>query len=266
MGAGRHRGYRDAEATAEYGGWAGEIEARLRELGRPERAEGAKRYLKSDLEHLGVAVPEVRAVAREAGAAIETSERLRGLAAALWAEPVFERRLCAALLLEQRLALLEPGDLPELQRLVRESATWALVDPLAVKVLGGLLVAQPEAAERLDAWAEDEDFWVRRAALLSQIEPLKRGADFQRFGRYADAMLEEREFFIRKAIGWVLREAGKTQADEVYAWLAPRAERASGVTMREAVKPLSERQREELLARRGAKRGRGGRRRRSPGQ
>ena len=51
-------------------------------------------------------------------------------------------------------------------------------------------------------------------------------------------MLEEREFFIRKAIGWVLREAGKRRPDDVAAWLAPRTDRASGVTMREAVKYL----------------------------
>jgi 3-methyladenine DNA glycosylase AlkD len=61
-------------------------------------------------------------------------------------------------------------------------------------------------------------------------------------------MLEEREFFIRKSIGWVLREAGKAQPDKVYAWLLPRAARASGVTVREAVKYLSPPQRAEVLA------------------
>jgi 3-methyladenine DNA glycosylase AlkD len=60
-------------------------------------------------------------------------------------------------------------------------------------------------------------------------------------------MLEEREFFIRKAIGWVLRETGKSQPDIVYAWLLPRATRASGVTVREAVKYLSAARRRELL-------------------
>jgi 3-methyladenine DNA glycosylase AlkD len=52
-------------------------------------------------------------------------------------------------------------------------------------------------------------------------------------------MLDEREFFIRKAIGWVLREAGRRRPDEVAAWLAPRTHRASGVTMREAVKRMA---------------------------
>jgi 3-methyladenine DNA glycosylase AlkD len=70
---------------------------------------------------------------------------------------------------------------------------------------------------------------------------------FTRFGRYADAMLDEKEFFIRKAIGWVLRETGKTRPDEVYEWLAPRIGRASGVTVREAVKYLTPEQRRMLM-------------------
>ncbi len=61
-------------------------------------------------------------------------------------------------------------------------------------------------------------------------------------------MLEDREFFIRKAIGWVLRETGKPQPDTVYDWLLPRAARASGVTVREAVKYLSSAQRAAVLA------------------
>ena len=64
-------------------------------------------------------------------------------------------------------------------------------------------------------------------------------------------MLDEREFFIRKAIGWVLRETSKQRPELVYEWLLPRAHRASGVTIREAVKYLSEDQRAGILARRG---------------
>jgi 3-methyladenine DNA glycosylase AlkD len=60
-------------------------------------------------------------------------------------------------------------------------------------------------------------------------------------------MLEEKEFFIRKAIGWVLRETSKRRPDEVYAWLLPRGARASGVTLREAVKYLSSAQRSAIL-------------------
>ena len=61
-------------------------------------------------------------------------------------------------------------------------------------------------------------------------------------------MLDEREFFIRKAIGWVLRETEKRRPDEVIAWLAPRTHRASGVTMREAVRYLPELDASRLMA------------------
>jgi 3-methyladenine DNA glycosylase AlkD len=90
----------------------------------------------------------------------------------------------------------------------------------------------------MDAWAWDGDFWVRRASLLAELRPIRRGADLDRFLARAEPMLDEREFFIRKAIGWVLREAGKRRPESVVAWLTPRTHRASGVTMREAVKYL----------------------------
>jgi len=101
----------------------------------------------------------------------------------------------------------------------------------------------------LDRWASDDDFWIRRSALLALLKGLRRGdGDFERFSRYADTMLDEKEFFIRKAIGWVLRETAKKRPQMVYEWLLPRANRLSGVTMREAVRWLSDEQRDAVLA------------------
>jgi 3-methyladenine DNA glycosylase AlkD len=100
----------------------------------------------------------------------------------------------------------------------------------------------------LDRWATDPDFWVRRASLLAELRSLKAGADMRPFLRRADRMLDEKEFFIRKAIGWVLREVGKKRPDEVVAWLAPRTGRTSGVTIREAVRYLPEAERDRLMA------------------
>ena len=78
------------------------------------------------------------------------------------------------------------------------------------------------------------------------------GGDFDRFARYADALLDEREFFIRKAIGWVLRDTARKRPDLVYEWFLPRAARASGVTVREVLKPLSDAQRAAIQAARTA--------------
>jgi 3-methyladenine DNA glycosylase AlkD len=134
------------------------------------------------------------------------------------------------------------------ERLLRESSTWALVDPLAEHVAGGLVERHPGLAATLDRWSGDDDFWIRRSAMLALLRPLRRGdGDFERFGSYADGMLDEREFFIRKAIGWVLRDTSRKRPELVYEWVAPRASRCSGVTIREAVKHLSEAQRAEIL-------------------
>jgi 3-methyladenine DNA glycosylase AlkD len=176
-------------------------------------------------------------------------ERLIALVTTLWKTPVFERRMVAVLLLEAFEPLLQPVDIALLERMIRQSKTWAFVDELAIVITGPLVERAPELLPVLDRWAHDVDFWVRRSAMLALLRPLRRGkGDFHRFARYADRMLEEREFFIRKSIGWVLREAGKAQPDKVYAWLLPRAARASGVTVREAVKYLSPPQRAQVLA------------------
>jgi 3-methyladenine DNA glycosylase AlkD len=230
---------------------ADEVDAALRARAVPERADRERAYLKSDLEHYGVSMPAIRTVARDVRGRRPDLDHhdLVALVEALWAVPVHERRMVAVELLEEYGHLLDRADLPLLERLLRESRTWALVDGLAPSVVGPIVDRDPLAADVLDRWATDDDVWIRRAALLSLLIPLRQGAgDFDRFARYADSMLEEREFFIRKAIGWVLRDTARKRPALVYDWFLPRAARASGVTVREVLKPLSESQRAAIQA------------------
>ncbi|MGI9557697.1 MAG: DNA alkylation repair protein [Solirubrobacterales bacterium] len=229
---------------------ANQIESDLRPLGTKRRAEGEKAYLKSELEFLGVTKPEIRQVVREN---VEPADlggaELTALAEALWSKPINERRSAAILALTDGEALLGRPDVALIERFIRDSETWAYVDPLATAVLAPIVERNPSLTRTLDRWSTDENFWIRRTAMLALLPALRRGdGDFDRFGGYAESMLEEKEFFIRKAIGWVLRETAKERPDLVYEWLLPRAPRASGVTIREAVKYLSEAQREEIQA------------------
>jgi 3-methyladenine DNA glycosylase AlkD len=188
------------------------LSAELRAAGTPARAISEKAYLKSALEHYGAAVPAVRSIAKAFVRAHPDldHDHLMALATALWATPVHENRMVAVELLTLRPDLLGSGDIDLLEQFLRHARTWAFVDPLSGAVVGHLVEADPALGSVLDRWAVDPDFWIRRSALLALLGPLQRGAgDFERFGRYADAMLGEREFFIRKAIGWVLRETGK---------------------------------------------------------
>ena len=224
---------------------------RLAEQGSAERAEGERRYLHSELTHLGVRLPVLRRITRQV-----LHEQRLGLTECLtlvedlWPEPVFELRQVAVQVLVDSSEELDVSHLALIERLIRQSGTWALVDPLATTVTGSILRRHPAAHTVLDRWIADGDFWVRRAALLAHLAPLRAEpgpATFAPFATYADRALDEREFFIRKAIGWVLREAGKRDPALVADWLASRTQRASGVTMREAVKYLPADDAERLM-------------------
>jgi alkylated DNA nucleotide flippase Atl1/3-methyladenine DNA glycosylase AlkD len=225
------------------------IDATLRPLGTATRAAGAKAYLKSDLEFYGLDTKTLRGAAR--AWLRDRPQLLRqpmaALVGALWRRGVFELRAFGVEILVARQELLEAADLDLLEDLLRRSRTWAFVDWIAPQVVGPLYERRPAVVgRRLDRWSKDTDFWLRRAALLTLLVPLRRGGgDWLRFSRYADAMLDEREFFIRKAIGWVLREVGKKRPKLVVQFLTPRLDRVSGLTWREAVKylPVADRKR-----------------------
>lgn len=222
----------------------------LRAAGSPARAASEKKYLRGEFEHFGVAVPVIRKLTRAAYRGLELSRsELIVAVELLWKRGVHELRVAAVQLLVDRVSLLTAADLALVERLIRAANTWALIDELAPRVAADLFERFPKLSARLDHWACDDDFWVRRASLLVFLLPLRRGeGDFQRFARYADAMLDEKEFFIRKAIGWVLRETSKKRPALVYEWLLPRMQRASGVTIREALRYLSDTQQRKLLS------------------
>lgn len=240
---------RDTRALAD------EIERQLRAAGDPARAAAQQAYLKIGMPFAGVPVPAARRIVRgllQAGAPLAHADVV-ALTRALWRRDLFEARLAATMVLTGHARQLRAGDAALIERLIRDSGTWALVDVLAASVMGPLAEREPALGAALDRWAADPDFWVRRSALLALLGPLRRGeGDFARFSRYAEAMLPEREFFIRKAIGWVLRDTGRRRPGLVAGWLAPRIRQVSGVTLREALKPLPADTAHRLLAARQA--------------
>ena len=215
----------------------------LRAIGSPERAAAEQRYLKSDLEFFGVTVPEMRRVVTAAVRRVPGLDREAALAwaVALWREPVHERRMAAVEVLRLVRTQLRPDDLATVEELIRDARTWALVDSLAGDIAGVIALRHPaEAWPRVDGWAGDPDFWVRRSALLTLLPGIRADRpDLARLERYALGMLAEKEFFIRKAIGWVLRETSKRDPEWVATWTAAHVLEMSGVTFREATRRLS---------------------------
>jgi 3-methyladenine DNA glycosylase AlkD len=213
----------------------------LRPLGTAERAVQEKRYLKSDLEFFGVTVPGIRRVVTSAFRQYPGLGREAALAwaTALWREPVHERRAAAVEVLRLAVRQLSARDLDVVETLIREARTWALADGLATGVAGVIALRDPSSWSRIDGWTADGDFWVRRSALLALLPQIRAGQpDLERFDRYAVTMLAEEQFFIRKAIGWVLREVSKRDPGWTAAWTERHVREMSGVTFREAIRRL----------------------------
>ncbi|MFD0685558.1 DNA alkylation repair protein [Actinomadura fibrosa] len=234
-------------------GGAARIVAGLRAQADPARAEKERAYLKSDFAHIGVPVPALRTVALPVVREVRTRDEALALAEALWTvtdggRPVHETRMAAVEVLVRSAKLLESRDVGAAERYVRDSASWVYVDHLAEKVVGALAVRFLDVGAVLDAWVGDPYMWIRRTAVLALLYGIRRDApDLERISRFGDVLIGEGEFFIRKALGWVLRELSKTDPDWVAGWVAARIGAISGVTMREAVRRLPPEDAERLL-------------------
>jgi len=241
-----------------------EFERHVRESADPQRAVAEKAYLKSDLDFVGAGVPAVRAAVKTLIGGLDDVDHdtVCALAEKLWRSREHERRLAASFVLVRGSLLLSVNDAPLLERLIRESRTWALVDVLAGDCVGVIARDDERFGSVLDRWATDADFWVRRSALLALLPSIRLHRTEPRHPevgqclvRYADMMVTDPEFFIRKAIGWALREAGKYDPDLVCNWLLRQPLPVSAVTWREAVKYLPDEQRAIVEARRADYRG-----------
>jgi 3-methyladenine DNA glycosylase AlkD len=225
------------------------FEQRYRAAGSAKRAVGTKAYLKSELSFYGTTMPEIRRAVNDYAREHPdlTRAQLHRIVDDLWTTDVFELRSAGVALLAKYAELLTERDLTWLVGFVRRSKTWAHVDWIAADVIGGVVGESRTALRRLPAWARDENFWVRRTALLAQLRTLSHQAgDFPLFARLAAPMLGEREFFIRKAIGWILREVSKKRPDLTFVFLRENLGMVSGLTLREGSKYLPATQRRAL--------------------
>ncbi len=225
------------EIGATLDAWRAALEAGA----SPARAAMEKRYLRSPLAFLGATVPQARGIARRFARAYVhiKGPQMQAVAEAAFARGVHELRSVAIFTLVLHADALDPIDLPWIERLVREAGTWAHVDELAVNVVGDIVERNPQEAPLLERWSRDPDFWLRRAALLALLGPLRRGlGDFALFERLATPLLADPEPFVRKAIGWVLREVAKLRPELTIGFLERHDGELSGVTLREATRRL----------------------------
>ncbi|MDN5667796.1 MAG: DNA alkylation repair protein [Renibacterium salmoninarum] len=217
------------------------IRQELAPLADPERAASMAAYMKSSMPYRGVPLPAVRKVVAAAAKAFPPAdaEDLRDAATELWRSAEFrEERYAAAALCSSKLAR---GDLPFLPfycEIVSSGAWWDHVDDVAHRI-AELLAAHPDSMKpQIIRWSKDPDFWFRRLAIISQLQA-KAKTDPDLLSATIGANLADPEFFIRKAIGWALRDYAKTNPSWVKAFVTEHIAELSPLSRREALKHLA---------------------------
>lgn len=216
------------------------VQSQFRQLADPVKAPEMAAYMKTDMPFYGIQKPQREPVYRQLNREFraQSVKQYESTVLALWQLPHREEKYAAIEYAMRQRDFISEKRLPLYRRLVREGAWWDLVDPVAIHLIGiAYLGSRKPLQEQMDAWIESPDLWIRRTAIICQIKH-KTETDERRLFGYCRARASETEFFIRKAIGWALREYSYTAPDAVCEFLLQNQEQLSGLSFREGAKLL----------------------------
>ena len=213
----------------------------LARAGDPAVARGAQAYVKSAMPFHGISAVPFRAICRRVFGAhpLSTAAGWRRDVLAIWRGARFREERHAAIELtgDRRAAPFQTLEaLPMYEEMIVTGAWWDFVDVLAKHRVGGLLRRFPGPMRRMMlAWSRSDDLWKRRTSILCQLD-FKAETDLDLLYRCIEPSLASKEFFLRKAIGWALRQHAWTDPGEVRRYVRERGEALSPLSRREALK------------------------------
>ena len=208
----------------------------------PSAAEPMRRYMRDQFEFLGIPTPVRTTLDREITAGIDPPDEaeLAHVAERAWELPYREYQYFACGYLRKHVKRAGPGFIDVAARLITTKSWWDTVDALATRTVGPLVRAHLGLVVTMDDWLDSDNMWLARTALLHQLT-YKDATDVARLFRFCRARAGDREFFIRKAIGWALREYSKTDEAAVRGFVAKHGDELSGLSRTEALKWLERR-------------------------
>jgi 3-methyladenine DNA glycosylase AlkD len=216
------------------------LRGELRAAAQPADAPAMAAYMKHRFQFLGVKTPARRAASKTFIAAHEAApgDELITTAHSLWRQPEREFHYVATDLLSRWQRSLGAEHLADVHELITTNSWWDTVDALAAHVVGALVQRDPGLVAAMDAWIDDPDMWVARSAILHQLAYRSDTDDARLFG-YCFRRAADTEFFIRKAIGWALRQYSYVDPNAVQEFVDANRQLLSGLTVREALKHIS---------------------------
>ncbi|HSM45481.1 MAG TPA: DNA alkylation repair protein [Acidimicrobiia bacterium] len=218
------------------------VQSALAARANPEKAAGMQSYMKTDMPFYGVQKPARVEIFRHLKRAFPPTDRneYEALATALWELAHREEKYVAQAVAVGFDDFIVPDSLALYERFIVEGAWWDFVDETATHLIRELVLEFPtETWPVVDTWIGHENMWKRRTAIICQVGARER-TDTGRLFRYCESRAHEAEFFIRKAIGWALREHAKTDPEAVAEFATRHREELSGLSFREATKHIGE--------------------------
>lgn len=222
-----------------------DLVARFRAAANPARAKSQQAYMKTTMAFWGLSNAEGRKLCREVFKLhpVTTREDWLTVAQHLWRKVDHREEWFAAIDWTGLRAAREwqqPDVLPLYEEMITSSSWWDTVDLLAAHRVGPLLKNHPAKLKPiLLRWAQDEHLWKRRTAILSQLT-FKQDTDLELLFATMRPSLERKEFWLRKAIGWALRQQAEFHEAQVLAFVKEHQDVLSGLTKREALKHYPE--------------------------
>jgi len=207
----------------------------------PKKAPAMQAYMKSSMPYHGVTLPQVTSICKRVFASSPIGcKAWRTAVLEIWRGAKFrEERYAAVSLLSAKpyAECLTLDMMPVLEEMIVTGAWWDHVDGLS-QVVGTLLRAHPkEMRPLMRAWSTDPNMWKRRVSIICQLR-FKRDTDLRLLYANIEANTSDREFFIRKAIGWALRQYAWTDPQEVSRYVREHEAELSGLSRREALKNI----------------------------
>jgi 3-methyladenine DNA glycosylase AlkD len=232
-----------AETAPADEGLVAAVRAALAAAGDPEVAARQQEYMKSEMPYHGLPAPrlkaELRPLLREWQPADD--EQWAGTVRTLWDGATHREEWYAAMAVARHRrarAWLDAASLDLWEHLVVTGAWWDVVDDVATHLVGDVLAAHRSAATPIvRVWATDDDLWLRRTAVICQIGH-REATDLDLLRYAVEANVDDTSFWLRKAIGWALRQHARTDPEWVRAEVARLDDRLSGLSQREALKQL----------------------------
>jgi 3-methyladenine DNA glycosylase AlkD len=227
----------------------------LKSMARSAGAFNAARYFRGDhgLRFYNVGTPRMRAFAKSIYAAhrdrwsIDDAMRL---ADTLIRDPYLETKAVGIELVARYRRTFAPKHLAAWKRWLagNHSANWATTDAICGSLIGPLLAARPELVPRMRDWSRHRNLWVRRASAVSLIVPMRRGVAFDAAYDIATTLRADEADLIQKAVGWMLREAGKYDERRLERYLLRYGRAIPRTTLRYAIERFPPAKRRALLA------------------